>query len=143
MKRPGYNLTWPAIRLRWSTSTDCSKHSNGIPIHHIYGNNTSSRSSLNGKINSTPLITISNTPLPKMAHSYETEMITTELRHIGSQLNFIRAHFWRAEKHEGESQDWRFVAMVIDRLCLIFFILCMITFSILVFLSLLNSYSQQ
>ncbi|CAF4297493.1 unnamed protein product, partial [Rotaria sordida] len=56
-----------------------------------------------------------------------------ELRIIISQLAILTNHFRQVDKHDDESQDWQFVAMVIDRLCLIIFAIVMILFTVLTF----------
>lgn len=73
--------------------------------------------------------------LTKEAHSLDTEMIRSELRMILTQLSFLTHHVRREEKLDDESQDWRFIAMVIDRLCLIAFTISMALFTALTLLS--------
>ena len=73
--------------------------------------------------------------LTGVLHSLDTETIRSELRIIISQLAFINNQIRQQDKHDDESQDWEFVAMVIDRLCLIIFITSMTLFTLLTFLS--------
>lgn len=73
--------------------------------------------------------------LSKISHSCDMEMICSELRIIISQLATLTHHAQREEEHEDESQDWKFVAMVIDRLFLILFIIFMALFTGLTLLS--------
>jgi hypothetical protein len=73
--------------------------------------------------------------LSKILHSCDMEMIRSELRIIISQLAKLTHHLRRQEEHDDESQDWKFVAMVIDRLCLVIFTIFMILFTSLTFFS--------
>jgi len=166
MKRPGYNLTWYSIRHQWSSISDRSNSiSNHIDTHYpkcrtatMSDNITiSNKQSLQFSINrerqrsdSVPKISVSpasklqnaddNHHLSAVSHSCETNTIYLELRTIISQLAMITDHIRRQEKHENESQDWKFVAMVIDRLCLILFLIFLAIFTSLIFLSASNFY---
>ncbi|CAF1193949.1 unnamed protein product [Adineta ricciae] len=73
--------------------------------------------------------------LTKETNSLDTEMIRSELRMILSQIFILTHHVQREEKLDDESQDWRFIAMVIDRLCLIAFTISMGLFTALTLLS--------
>ena len=44
-----------------------------------------------------------------------------EMRAIMSELRFITDYIRKGEEEDGIAQDWKFAAMVIDRLCLILF----------------------
>lgn len=151
MKRPGDDLTWKAIRHRWSAVNHQSK-----PIHTYHSkcpNGTTSNHkpplqlvSVSNEQKSSECDSIrSFTPmsLSTVSHSHETEMISAELRQIASQLTFLTEHIWREAKHDNESQDWKFVAMVIDRFRLILFLLFIIVFTTLIFLSACHFYSYQ
>lgn len=167
MKRPGYDLTWHSIRHQWSSSRvrsdSITKH---IDIHYpkcatlsisneiahlnkqtfIY-----SVSRHKQQLEAVPKITVTSVPTLRRTHSDqnpqtghnigETSSIHSELRTIISQLAFLTNHIWRQEKHENESQDWKFVAMVIDRLCLVVFTLIMIIFTGLTFIFAYDFYS--
>ncbi|CAF4591962.1 unnamed protein product [Rotaria sp. Silwood1] len=67
---------------------------------------------------------------------YTCDMDTahSELRVIISQLAILINYSRQKEKDDNESQDWQFVAMVIDRLCLVFFSIIMFLFTALTFL---------
>jgi len=67
--------------------------------------------------------------LSKALNTYQTEMIRSELRIITSHLAILSHRVRREEKYNKESEDWKFVAMVIDRLCLILFTISMIVFT--------------
>ncbi|CAF1413943.1 unnamed protein product, partial [Adineta steineri] len=58
-------------------------------------------------------------------------------------LAILTHHTHHEEKLDNESQDWKFMAMVIDRLCLIFFTLSMALFTTLTLLSTPNFYKLQ
>ncbi|CAF3616039.1 unnamed protein product [Rotaria sp. Silwood1] len=64
----------------------------------------------------------------------DTEMVRSELRFIVSQLGILTNHSRQQEKEDDESQEWKFVARVIDRLCLVVFVTSMIIFTSLIFL---------
>ncbi|CAF4109965.1 unnamed protein product [Adineta steineri] len=81
--------------------------------------------------------------LSREVHSFDTEMIRSELRVIISHLAILTHHTHHEEKLDNESQDWKFMAMVIDRLCLIFFTLSMALFTTLTLLSTPNFYKLQ
>lgn len=125
MKRPGYDLTWYNIRHRWSSVVNQMKtvtpHANGFSLSHSNINMKNPQFQLN----SAPKIVIS---------SYETKIIYSELRTIISQLQMITDYIWQQEKYDNEAQDWKFVAMVIDRLCLYLSIVLIIIFTIFIFL---------
>ncbi|UJR19828.1 hypothetical protein I4U23_022961 [Adineta vaga] len=62
-----------------------------------------------------------STDLSNALNMYQTEMIRSELRTITSHLTILSRRVRRQEKYNKESEDWKFVAMIIDRLCLILF----------------------
>ncbi|CAF1035937.1 unnamed protein product [Rotaria sordida] len=62
------------------------------------------------------------------------EMTRSELRVIISQLAILINYFRQKEKDDDNSQDWQFVAMVIDRLCLVIFATIMLLFTVFTFL---------
>lgn len=67
--------------------------------------------------------------LSKELHSCDIEPIRSELRSIISHLSVLTNHARQAEKQDNESQDWKFVAMVVDRLCLVLFTVSMALFT--------------
>ena len=120
MKRPGYDSTWCHI----------GHHSN-LKKQHV-------------QLNGTSKIVVN--PLPALPHTHntspsaETNVICSKLHTIISQLQNITNHIWEHEKYDDQSQDWKFVAMVIDRLCLILSIIIITIFTVLIFLSSFNVY---
>ncbi|CAF4660429.1 unnamed protein product [Rotaria sp. Silwood1] len=67
-------------------------------------------------------------------YTCDTEMNRSELRFIISQLAILVNYSQQKEKDDNESQDWQFVAMVMDRLCLVVFAIIMLLFTALTFL---------
>ncbi|CAF4823900.1 unnamed protein product [Rotaria sp. Silwood1] len=64
----------------------------------------------------------------------DLEMVRSELRVIISQLAILTKNSRKQETEDDESQEWKFVARVIDRLCLVVFVTSMIIFTSLIFL---------
>jgi hypothetical protein len=167
MKHPGYNLTWHSIRHQYSSTYPRSDSiSNHIDIHHpkcptaSIPNNIANINkqpflfSVRGetlqtdsvpKINVTPALTLqhahSDHHLSTASHPCEKDIIHSELRTIVSRLTIVTNYVQRQERHDNASQDWKFVAMVIDRLCLILFSILITIFTCLIFLSALNFYN--
>lgn len=81
--------------------------------------------------------------LPRREHSFEMELLNSELRMIRSHLAILSHHTRRDEQLDDESQDWRFMGMVIDRLCLILFTSGMALFTGLTLLSTPDFYRLQ
>ncbi|CAF2616454.1 unnamed protein product [Rotaria sp. Silwood2] len=67
--------------------------------------------------------------------TFDRGMTRSELRVITSQLAILVNYSRQKEKDDDESQDWQFVAMVIDRLCLIVFAITMLLFTTFIFLN--------
>jgi nicotinic acetylcholine receptor len=53
----------------------------------------------------------------------------SEMRTIITELQFLTDHVKQEEEEDDVSQDWKFSAMVIDRLCLVLFTLMTTIFS--------------
>ncbi|CAF4360869.1 unnamed protein product, partial [Rotaria sp. Silwood2] len=64
----------------------------------------------------------------------DTEMVRSKLLMIISQLAILTDHSRQQEKEDDESQEWKFVARVIDRLCLVISTVSMIVFTTFIFL---------
>ncbi|CAF3811780.1 unnamed protein product [Rotaria sordida] len=71
----------------------------------------------------------------KELYTCDMTMIRSELGVIISQLDILINYSRKKEKDDDKSQDWQFVAMVIDRLCLVIFAIIMLIFTVLTFLS--------
>ena len=67
--------------------------------------------------------------LSKVSQLGNMEFICSELRTIILHLSTLTRHAQREEEHDIVSQDWKFVAMVVDRLCLILFTTAMALFT--------------
>lgn len=57
------------------------------------------------------------------------DILCSELRTIIFHLSTLTRHAQREEEHDIVSQDWKFIAMVVDRLCLILFTIAMALFT--------------
>ncbi|UJR37392.1 hypothetical protein I4U23_030097 [Adineta vaga] len=128
MKRPGYDLTWQSIRHQLS-STIVPSHT--IDKSHCFDIN---KQSLLYSVSQERQQSGSIRP-PGEYHSYEIDTIRSEIRTVISQLSIVTNYIWQQEKHDNESQNWKFAAMVIDRLCLILFAVIMAIFTTLTFIS--------
>jgi hypothetical protein len=164
MKRPRHELTWRAIRRRWAAPKEEVNNINGSIGNHHYKSPSAPLldNVINGDSQFSEILNdrdkqrsdsfiefsvpaISNIPqshrqrdVSKEMYSLQAEIIRSELRIIISHLAFISHHIRREEKHNEESEDWKFVAMVIDRLCLILFTLSMALFTGLTLFSVPN-----
>ncbi|CAF1680440.1 unnamed protein product, partial [Adineta ricciae] len=131
MKHPRYDLTWRGIRQRWNMRKGELNGDGESVTKYRY------------KCRSTPLVNnlfefLPSKSLPSHHHShdsaktlnaYQTDWIRSELRIIASHLAILSRRVQREEKYNEDSEDWKFVAMVIDRLCLTCFTLSMIVFT--------------
>jgi hypothetical protein len=73
--------------------------------------------------------------LSKVLPSCNMEMVRSGLRIIISQLAQLTQQVRRQQEEEDVSQDWKFVAMVIDRLCFIIHTASMLLFTGLTLIS--------
>ena len=73
--------------------------------------------------------------LSKALRCTDLEVIRSELQMIISQLSTLTQHTRDQAESDDQAQDWKFVAMVVDRLCLILFTSSMIIFTILTLFS--------
>ncbi|CAF3859755.1 unnamed protein product [Rotaria sp. Silwood1] len=164
MKRPNHDLSWRAIRRQWAflkqepnniKALIGNNHSKipSEPLLHktfeLLPNNIIDieKESLEFQENqqkqrsdvllefSVPRVTKIHRNVSKELHTCDMEMVRSELRIIISQLTVLTNHFRRQEEHDDETQDWKFIAMVIDRLCLIIFSIVMFVFTTLTFLN--------
>ncbi len=170
MKRPKHDLRWHSIHHRLSSSTiNQTKHfNNHIDVHYskgsvpIVSNNCikiknprlrlsvdreRQRSNTKSKMSVSLVPTVSQAPddphSSTESHSSETNLIYSELHAIVSQLTMITDHIYQQERLENESQDWKFVAMVIDRLCLFVFLFFTTIFTTLIFISASHLYTSR
>jgi hypothetical protein len=59
----------------------------------------------------------------------DRRVFRSDMRTILAELKFLTDHVRKEEEEDDVSQDWRFSAMVIDRLCLILFSIMTTIFS--------------
>ena len=161
MKRPRYDLTLDGIRRRWTafekqlniidrSNENAHCRSPSAPLlsnafetlpNNVINVDDEEIQHSDSIIQFTPSPIAKSSPSPrhpdrtKETNSLDTEMIRSELRMILSQISILTHHVRREEKLDDESQDWRFIAMVIDRLCLIAFTISMGLFTALTLLS--------
>ncbi|CAF1364343.1 unnamed protein product [Rotaria sp. Silwood1] len=154
MNRPNHDLTWHSIRRRWASSQQESNTINGSMNYHHF--KIPSEPLLNNSLEllSTNDINIDKKPLEfavppateihgsryqqnasNELYTCDTEMNRSELRFIISQLAILVNYSQQKEKDDNESQDWQFVSMVMDRLCLVVFAIIMLLFTALTFLN--------
>ena len=119
MKRPGHDLSWNAIRRRRFHQANPTR-SPTLPLE-----NTSK--SLLANITSIDDQTSTQCLTPTINRS--------DIRMILSELKFVTDHVRKAEEEDDISQDWKFSAMVIDRLCLLLFTILTFIFSYLTLFS--------
>lgn len=156
MTRPGHDLSWQAIRQRHTgkiARQNSITNSPNCPPTPLLAN--SSKSLLANVVNleDQPYANTSNTlPITIMNHVVSHQQLKcknphhrhdpsdvllprdmrvfrSEMRTIVSELRYLTAHVKKEEEEDDISQDWRFSAMVIDRLCLVLFSLMTTTFS--------------
>lgn len=72
---------------------------------------------------------------PRGTQSCELETVRSELRIIISHLAVLTQQARQQEELDAVSQDWKFMAMIIDRLCLIIFSISMALFTALTLFS--------
>jgi nicotinic acetylcholine receptor len=156
MSRPGHDLSWQAIRRRQShvierqNSTTSSGKCPPTPLlanssKSLLANITSIDDQTFVNTNTTLPITIMNHVIPRQQircknphHSHESNdvllprdmrVFRSEMRTIISALKYLTGHVRKEEDEDDISQDWKFSAMVIDRLCLILFTIMTTIFS--------------
>ncbi|CAF3600208.1 unnamed protein product [Rotaria sordida] len=144
MKRPGHDLSWKGIRHR------CSLKNNSIHNHKYSSTpllENSSKSLLANimnidkqtyqKSNNQLLIPIMN-HVENSSHNHDTNDVLipydmniyrSDLRMIMYELKFLSDYIRKEEEDDDISQDWKFSAMVIDRLCLVLFSIMTTIFS--------------
>jgi hypothetical protein len=156
MSRPGHDLSWRAIRQRHTramerqnsviNSSKCSP----TPLlanssKSLLANVTNLEDQQYTNTSPTLPLTIMNHVIPRQPpkcknplHHHDPNdvllprdmrVLRSEMRTIITELRFLTDHVKKEEAEDDTSQDWRFSAMVIDRLCLILFSLMTSIFS--------------
>jgi len=156
MNRPGHDLSWRAIRHRRTRTIDRENSLTSgykyLPTPLLANSSKSLLANVTG-INNQPFVNISTTlPTTTMNHIIPRQQIKcknphhhhepnevllprdmrvfrSEMRTIITELQFLTDHVKQEEEEDDVSQDWKFSAMVIDRLCLVLFTLMTTIFS--------------
>ena len=129
MRRPGHMLTWRSMPHQIARRTKSI-----LPL---------SVGRAEQQLGPTPQHTDEQDATSNIASLHKRNTDASQLCTIVSQLNLLTNYLRQQEKFDDESQDWKFVAMVIDRLCLILFTILMIVFTSLTLLSAPNFYSPR
>lgn len=156
MTRPGHDLSWRAIRQRHAGALErqnsATSNSKCPPTPLLANSSKSLLANVANLEDQSHVNTTSTLPSSIMNHVLarqqskcrnphhhhdpnevllprDMRVFRSEMRTIVSELRFLTAHIKKEEEEDDISQDWRFSAMVIDRLCLIVFSLMTTTFS--------------
>jgi nicotinic acetylcholine receptor len=133
MKRPGHDLSLKAIRHR-------RFHQNN-PIRSTLLLENTSKSLLANITNIddqllNPVMNHVKHSLSHPSNDYcDMNLYRSDIRMILSELKFVTDYVRKEEEEDDISQDWKFSAMVIDRLCLILFTIMTTIFSYLTLFS--------
>ncbi|CAF0895321.1 unnamed protein product [Adineta steineri] len=157
MNRPGHDLTWRAIRRRHTRSMERQNSTTSsykcLPTPLLADSSKSLLANVtclndqpytNNTSNTLP-ITVLNHVIPRQQakcknpnHHHEPNdvllprdmrVFRTEIRTIISELQFLTGHVKQEDEEDDISEDWKFSAMVIDRLCLVLFTIMTSIFS--------------
>ncbi|CAF0811409.1 unnamed protein product [Adineta ricciae] len=131
MKRPGHDLSWRAIRHRRLPSTPLLENSSKSLLANI--TNTDDQLYVPMFNHIRPCTSDSDTKEP--LQPCDMNYIRSNIHSILSELKFMADSIRREEEEDDISQDWKFSAMVIDRLCLISFTIMTTIFTYLTLFS--------
>ncbi|CAF1508128.1 unnamed protein product [Adineta steineri] len=150
MKRPGHDLSWRAIRHRRFGQTNTSNNQKA-PLTPLLENSSKSLLANVTNIddqsyirtnNQLYLPMINHIQTPSSNHDSNNVLLTcdmnffrSDIRLIMSELKFVGDYIRKEEEEDDVSQDWKFSAMVIDRLCLVVFTIMTTIFSYLTLFS--------
>ena len=163
MSRPGYDLSWKAIRHQHKHMTEQNNSPISAPTPLLADSSRSllanvsagdEQSYTNGN-NTLPMTIMkhivssqqSKCKNPHHHHHHEPNDVLlprdmrafrSELRTIISELRVLTSHIKGEEEEDDISQDWKFSAMVIDRLCLVLFSMMTIILSYITLFSAKN-----
>lgn len=128
MRRPGHDLSWRAIRRRrYQQTVLANANHKSMPSPLLQH---SSRSLLANITNmddqllipmSKPSSSSSKSGTTDTSLACDMNSLRADIHSIMAELKFMTEYIRREEEEDDTSQDWKFAAMVIDRLCLIFF----------------------
>lgn len=132
MKRPGHDLSWKSIRHR-------RFHQNHtVPSTPLLENSSKSLlANITNTDNQQYIRTNNQLLIPIMNHvknspsndECDMNLYRSDIRMIMSELKFVTDYVRKEEEEDDISQDWKFSAMVIDRLCLVLFTILTTIFS--------------
>jgi hypothetical protein len=156
MSRPGHDLSWRSIRRRHTCTIDQENSPTSsfkclpTPLltnssKSLLANVTSVEDPTYVNVSNTLPMTVMNHIIPrqqakcKNPHHHhdpndvllprDMRVFRSEMRTIITELRFLTGHIRKEEEEDDISQDWKFSAMVIDRLCLILFTIMTVSFS--------------
>ena len=137
MKRPGHDLSWRAIRHRRFRHNEKLNTNHSMTLNNNYRLPSTpllenSSKSLLANITNTddqlymPMFNhirpcTSNSDMKEPLQPCDMSYLRSTIHSILSELKFMADYIRREEEEDDISQDWKFSAMVIDRLCLISF----------------------
>jgi hypothetical protein len=156
MNRPGHDLSWHAIRQRHAHGME-PRHSissnHKCPTTPLLANSSKSLLANITGTDDQPFISTTVT-LPDASTNHivtrqsskcrnphhhhdpndvllprDMRVFRSEMRTIVAELKFLTGYVRKEEAEDDVSQDWKFSAMVIDRLCLILFSMMTTIFS--------------
>jgi nicotinic acetylcholine receptor len=156
MSRPEHDLSWRAIRQQHTgvmERRNSTTSSHKYPPTPLLANSSKSLLANVTCIEETSYVNTCNTlPITIMNHinprqpakcknpnhhhdpndvllPRDMRVFRSEMRTIISELRFLTDHVKKEEREDDVSQDWKFSAMVIDRLCLVLFSIMTTIFS--------------
>lgn len=150
MSRPDHDLSWKAIRLQHRRAKERSENTPSshpyAPTPLLAHSSKSLLANVTGMDDQTYIHPTNSLPhgMDTITHRQQSKcnnphhhhhqhdpndiqlprdmrVFRSELRSIKSEVRFITDHIKKEEEEDDVSQDWRFAAMVLDRLCLIVF----------------------
>ncbi len=132
MKRPGHDLSWKAIRRRrFHENNNTNTHTHRPPATPLLENSSKSLLANITNIDDQTYTHLLNPVMNHVKTSTRTDDcdINSDIRMIISELKFLTDYVRREEEEDDISQDWKFSALVIDRLCLVVFTILTTIFS--------------
>jgi len=156
MSRPEHDLSWRAIRQRHRHALERQNSTFSLskgPPTPLLANSSKSLLANVTNLQEQPLVPQNNTlplniqtninsPMPGKCknpnHHHDPNEILlprdmrafrSEMRAIITELRFLTDHVKKEEAEDDVSQDWKFSAMVLDRLCLVVFTIMTTIFS--------------
>jgi nicotinic acetylcholine receptor len=138
MKRPGHDLSWKAIRHQNNpiSSTPLLENSSKSLLANITNIDDQSYIRTNNQL----LIPVIN---HVKNDNCDMNFSRSDIRMIMSELKFVTDYVRKEEEEDDISQDWKFSAMVIDRLCLVLFTIMTTIFSYVTLFSAPNFFKLQ